>query len=64
MSPSYDAAGYGLVSGASRSPRRRRVTAIIAVLSIAAAGALIGRLSHTINAPQRVTGGPFVYFPG
>lgn len=60
MTPSFDVA-YG--AGASRSPRRRRAAAIIAVLSIAAAGALIGRLSHTMDSPYMVTGGPFSYFP-
>lgn len=63
MTPSFDAAAFGTGSAASRSPRRRRVAAVVAVLSIAAAGALIGRLSHTIDAPQYVSGGPFAYFP-
>lgn len=63
MTPSFDAA-YGAGLGASRSPRRRRAAAIFAVLSIAAAGALIGRLSHEIDSQRMVTGGPFAYFPG
>ncbi len=61
MTPSFDVA-YGTAPGASRSPRRR-LAAIITVLSIAAAGALIGRLSHDLDAPRMVTGGPFAYFP-
>ncbi|WP_304170588.1 hypothetical protein [Phenylobacterium aquaticum] len=62
MTPGIEIFSYGPGPAASHGSRRRRLTAILVVLGIAAAGGLIGRLSHPADSAHMVAG-PYSYFP-
>lgn len=62
MTPGIEISTFGPGPMSSRHPRRRRIAAIAVVLGIAAAGALIGRMSHPADSAHMAPG-PYSYFP-
>jgi hypothetical protein len=46
-----------------RRPGRRRLAALVVVISVAVAGGLIGQLSARRDAAHPIPPGPFGYFP-
>jgi len=59
-----DAAGFEVWSlTGGRRPRWRAAKALAVVVSIAAAGALIGNLAARNDGPHPTPPGPFGYFP-
>lgn len=62
MSPDIEISTFRPGSMAARNPRRRRLAAIAMIIGIAAAGGLIGRLSHPADSAQ-LAPGPYNYFP-
>ena len=62
MTPSIEISSYGPGSMATRNSRGRRLAAIAVVLGVAAAGALIGRLSHPADSAH-LAPGAYAYFP-
>jgi len=60
MSPDIEISTFR--PGSARNPRRRRLAAIAMIIGIAAAGGLIGRLSHPADSAQ-LAPGPYNYFP-
>lgn len=62
MVRSIEVSAYGRGPAATRGVRRR-LTAILVVLAIAAAGALIGRLTHRADDAHLEPPGPFSNFP-
>jgi hypothetical protein len=62
MTPDIEISTFGPGPIAARNPRRRRLAAIAVIVGIAAAGSLIGRLSHPVDS-ARLAPGPYTYFP-
>lgn len=62
MTPNIEISTFGSNPMTARSPRRRRLTAIAMIIGIAAAGGLIGSLSHPADG-ARLAPGPYSYFP-
>jgi len=62
MTPNIEISTFGPGPMTARHPRRRRLAAIAVILGVAAAGGLIGRLSHPADS-ARLAPGPYTYFP-
>jgi hypothetical protein len=62
MTPNIEISTFGSEPMTGRSPRRRRLAAIAVIVGIAAAGGLIGSLTHPADSAH-LAPGPYTYFP-